>query len=329
MSKIEGLAKETFPAIPVANEVLWVNPKIELPFDLQEGQSCDLGIFLANSFMDQKVLQLPADDIHHRSVLLGTVLIQDSIGNRYYDLDLKGIGYIARVRGRGDLRIFSPRKRGKEDTWGTWRRTKAERERNILEDLAVNANARINRIAAIISLKEISLPSGQTISIEEVRNKGLLRQDEDPVVGLRAYRYRERLRHDSRNSLAYLEKGKEIIGAEIGKELNWEEYLLWFAETLGQNLRTVHSCDYWHGYPSPQNTTFACELVDFGFGEGDKKLSSLSYGQQQQVKQLDFVHARDTLNGLVRTMSMIDLINISNGLFQEVFSSYDEAYQST
>lgn len=322
----KALEREFFPAIEVANHVLWVNPEINLPFSISVDQPSELGVFVINYGSGIKSrLSLGFENINHRAGFLGEIVITDSRGNLYRDFDLKGVGYVTNPAGKDILRVYQTRLRGKDDTWGTWRNDKAEREREITEFL-VKRGVRTYRIAAILELEEIALPRGEIISVEEAKRRGVINQNETPAIGLRVYRNRDRIRHQETNSETIFHRAKTIMEQELKHKLSWEEYLFWFAQTLGENLGKIQE-SHWHGWVSTHNITLACEIIDFGFGEGSKKLSDLPYSEAQQNSERDVTQARDTLNILFLQLIKTGLISASNPLCLEIFSRFGKAFE--
>lgn len=323
----KSLEREFFPAIDVNNKVVWVNPKILLPFNIQIGEKSDLGAFTVNP--DSNILPkiwLGFENIHHRAGFLSEIVIADQQGIKYCGLDLKGIGYVTNPKGKNSLRVYQVRPRSENDSWGIWRKDKAEREIKITEDLISNG-VRTYRIAAVIELKEIALPYGEVIPIEQAINIGMINPEEIPVIGLRIYRNRERIRHSDINPANILNKAKTIIEKELDRILSWEDYLTWFAQTLGENLAKMHQCGYWHGWVSPHNVTLACEIVDFGFGEGNKKLENLPFIKAQQHKQADFMQARNSLNTLFLELVNLNLVIPSKAVFLKTFETLEKSYK--
>lgn len=323
----KALEREFIPAIGVANRVLWVNPEIELPFNITVNQHSELGVFVINHGSGIKPsLLLGFDNINHRAGFLEEIVIADG-RYIYHDADLKGIGYVTNPVEKDTLRVYRPRIRGKEDTWGTWRSDKAEKEIKITEFL-IGKGVRTYRITALLELEEIAFPNGEIISIEEAKNRRVINANETPVLGLRVYRNKDRIRHLERNPIVVLNRAKAFVEQELKQRLAWEEYLFWFAQTLGENLRGIHKNGYWHGWVSSHNVTLACEIIDFGFGEGSKKLLDLPYSETQQNTERDVSQARDTLNIFFLQFIKTGLISASNILCLEVFSLFKKAYEN-
>lgn len=323
----KALEREFFPAIEVDNRVLWVNPNIYLPFNIKSEFRTDLGVFVVNCSEIKPRLHLGFDNIHHRAGYLGEIAIADRNGTVYHDLDLKGVGYVTNPKGRDYLSVYQIRPRGDNDTWGTWRREKLEREIKITEDL-ICEGVRTYRIAIAIELKEIALPEGKTITVGQAKDLGMMNKDETPVIGLRVYRDRDRIRHKENDLVSSFTRAKKIIEKELGSELTWEQYCLWFAQTLGQNLAKIHKSGYWHGWVSDHNVTRVCEIIDFGYSEGSKKLADLPNSEAQQNKARDYSEARDTLNTFFLQLIRTGLLSISNVLYLKTFDSFQEAYET-
>lgn len=324
---LERDKSELFPTIYVKNTVLWQNPDISAPFDLSIGKTCNLGVFLVESQSDNiDRLKLGVDYVHHRCGLLGRIKIGDTQGNIYRDIDLKGVGYVAFARNTDKIHVFNIRKRSEEDTWGIWRNDKALRERDITEFLA-KRGVRTNRMIAIIELEEIALPNGELLTIKEAKKRGALREIEKPLIGVRAFRMRDRVRHQKKQDPSVFFAAKEVVEEEKGLKLEWNEYLFWMAATLGKNLGLIHKSGYWHGMPSQHNITLAGEIVDFGFGEGSKRLEDLPFSKAQQCKQLDISQARDTVTQLMLRLASLDLASLSNATLLQTFKIFEDNYR--
>ena len=221
----EPVTRETRPAVEVENKTYWSNHEINLPFSVNEGVRSTLGLFLVNpdSPVNNKT-SLGVQEMHKRTGYFGRVLIRDHGGVLYRDVDLKGTGFLDIPSGQETLKIFPLVKKGKKETWGTWRKDKALRERDITEDL-ISHGVRTYRMAAIIDLEQIALPTGELITVQEAKCRGLMNETEEPVVGVRVYRNRDRINHGDQNSLEIYEQAKRDIEDELGRSLSWEEYI--------------------------------------------------------------------------------------------------------
>src|SRR3989344_6461655 len=157
--------REQRDSVSVSGEVTYVNENIDLPFDLKEGETSNLALFLIDNKATEGVLQLGIDARHGRSSALGRIKIlsrvrveEEEFTVVYNDVDLKGNGYVGYTKdGAGvlPLRLFQPLI--SDQTAGLWDKKGAELEKNILEELT-NVGSRSPRIAAIIKLNEVVMP---------------------------------------------------------------------------------------------------------------------------------------------------------------------------
>ncbi len=306
---IESKTALRYPEVSVRNRVLWVNPNLNLPFRLTEGQPTDLGVFLVDpNIVHNSRFTLGVDHIHGRTGYVGRFEVADKNGVIYRDFDLKGMGYVKGGYGQ-DLRVLPVGEKDEGSTYGIWRIEKARREAQITEDLT-EREVRTYRIGAIIGLEEIALPDGTKISIEEAKSRGMIHEDEQPVVGLRLYRSRERVRHSLDRFKEIMDDAKKCVSIEFGREINWQEYLTWFSDTLGKNLAEVHNAGYWHGAPDEHNVTLAAEIIDFGLDHGlkdrtfSKRLEDLNLSERDSYIRMDYEMAYDVVRQTARSVQM-------------------------
>jgi len=62
------------------------------------------------------------------------------------------------------------------------------------------------------------------------------------------------------------EDAKSLVSQELGRgnnPLTDQEYLEWFAETLGKNVGLMHKNGWFHAGLSPHNITLDCSVCDF------------------------------------------------------------------
>lgn len=317
--------REFFPTVLVANRVLWVNPNVQTPYFLREGESSELGVFLVNPQYRLGMGVLAVDHCHGRSGLLPQIPMTDTRGITYHDTDLKGVGFI-RPSLQEPIYITPIEIRNEEATSGLWRMEKAFRERNITEDL-IGVGMRTYRLAAIIELLEIALPNGLIITVVNAKRRGMMHADETPVIGLRVYRNRERVENPDSDKRECLQKAKERIANELNANLSWLEYVKWFARTLGTNLAQVHNHGYWHGFLNDHNVTLGAEIVDFGYGNyaDRKRLEDHSIGARVTLMVDDVDCARKTLAHL-----MWDVIEIQDKTITGNFGVImEDAYSHT
>lgn len=282
-----------FRLAPVDNEALWVNPNFpHLPFDLEVGRPSSLGLFAYGFYGSQKEpmqKELYGEywPGHFRSGLLGRVFISDKDGQIYRDIDLKGIGSFSYyMEGLGLKR--------REGYEGLFDSENAFHGAQMAEKLHA-AGIRTSRTLGIIKLKEIIF-NGDKIDIDRFKRGEKIREEFEPVVEARAFATKLRIMNignyfiNSDQKQIMFEDAKKIVEQETGFtfETN-EQYLLWFAMTLGQNVALMHNIGLYHNYLSTHNITLDCRIVDTdSVGEIDN---------QDQV-QHDFDEASRSLNSL-------------------------------
>ncbi len=306
---IESYENSPTPTVEVENTVKWVNPNLYLPFPLEVGYPTPLGPFLVNSgAREVSQIELGINYVHGRSSSIGRIGISDTLGNIYRDVDLKGNGFSHYEKSEGYTPLVKPISiRDEEASFGTWRLDKAMREIDITEALT-QTGARTYRIGAIIELHQIAFPNGDLISVEEAKNRGLIHPTETPVIGVRLYRNRERAESIYPNTVTVLKDAKALVEKELGEEMNWHEYLQWFASSLGETLGKIHASDYWHGSLDPHNITLSSEVVDFGMNRAyttfEKRLSSLAKIHADSLRKDDFRRAFGSLKRLIGAVSL-------------------------
>lgn len=261
----DSRSEQHLSVVRVSNEVEWVNPDMNLPFDLSSGTSTDIAVMVIPNHSplekDTEVLGLYG---HHRSVLLGRILFTDKQGVTYRDIDSKGSGYVD-VAVWGNKQLAGHGTDG-EDFRGT-------RGKGLLElgsahmdqafgEIFSEAGVRVARAIAVIKLKELVDKDGHKISLEEARDRGILETDFEPVIELRAFGTRARIA-DTAN---HVKDAMALVAQELGidpKYFSAKNYLLWYAETLGEQMRKIHELGFTHGGLHQNNLTLDCRLVDF------------------------------------------------------------------
>lgn len=258
--------KETLPAVEIKNHVVWVNPAFEgkLPFEIEEGRPIKLGMFLAPKAIEG-ARRLEASTHHGRSAILGRVVFEDKDGNRWRDIDVKGIGNISQIELSVEKVEISKQK---GESMGLLRLASAYKDAETAE-MFLKLGIRTCRPIAIILLEEIVDENGNKVSIEEGENRGVIAKNMKPVVEVRAWTTKSRV-DDLRSgrgfeveSKPYLADAIELVSAELGVEnMTKSDYLKWFAETLGKQVGLMHKNGWFHGYITAHNITLDCRIVD-------------------------------------------------------------------
>lgn len=255
---------EVLPVVEVANKVIWVNPDFpEMPFDLKKGKSTNLGLFLTPESKGEN-FSLEVDWRHGRSALLGRVIFKDKQGNFYRDVDLKGIGPIISWQ-PPKVEVGEIYQKNSEEFRGIFNKEDALEVKEISEKF-IKAGIRTERFLAIIELdilKEIFDEKGNKLLIEAKQGSELF--EVAPVIAVRAFGTKNRIFEARDGGLSKLEDAKKMVSQEIGinnKDFSFDDYLEWFAETLGKNIGLMHN-NYWaHTCLTIHNITLDCRIID-------------------------------------------------------------------
>lgn len=309
--------KDILPAIEVKNEVIWINPAFEeAPFDLKEGQQTKLGMFFTpkpakHSPEDiRDLMVMPETTAKGRSGMPGSVIFRDREGRLYRDIDMKGIG-LSRIDARGKPYVGVIHPTGEEaGTWGIVDYEDAVIDRDMSEKFLA-AGIRTHRVVAIIKLLEIVDETDRKVTIKEARGlKFMLPADAEPVVVVRAFGTKERIGYlgtGSRRAQKAFEDARMMVAQELGKdpkEFSAEEYLEWFAKTLGSNVARIHRLKLYHGYLTTHNITLDAHIVDLDSVVGIEyaiEESSKSGGPdtEKSVCRKDYFKALDSFDDLM------------------------------
>lgn len=281
---IEERKKLALPAFEVKNSVTWVNPafKGSMPFDLHLGRSTNLGVFfMPNEGLlyehehreaRKKITLLPEIDTT-RSGQWGSVIFRDKDGRLYRDVDAKGVGLVefysnANPMAR-EIRQDQEKTNYQEKTsLGIIDYNFAERDRRMSEKF-IKAGIRTQAVLGITMLDEIIDKDGKRISIEEARKRNLIASDTQPVIEFRAFGTRDRISSlqlgKTERKKAAFEDAKTLVAQELGrdpKDFSADEYLSWFAKTLGEQIAKIRKLKMHHKYLHTQNITLDCRIVD-------------------------------------------------------------------
>jgi len=256
--------EERLPSLPVRNKVLWVNEDLNLPFKLEVGKESNVVSFLTpNQETQENARDLTVHESHHRSALLGRVIISDKEGNLYRDIDQKGGGFIERDPKTGELKVVFRNYKVSKSTTGPLGFVSlghAMNDRDMAE-LFNRSGIRTYRVAAIIKLNELVDEDGSLIPVGKAMRKGIIPTNNfTPVVEMRVYGIKMRIEDADEISL---EDAIKMVAQETGnKKMNYGAYASWFAETLGTELGKIHALGYRHGYMTAHNITLDCRIVD-------------------------------------------------------------------
>lgn len=253
---------ERIPTVAVDNEVVWVNEEILLPFKIELGTRCNLGIFLSPTDIGD-ALPLTGMKKHGRSGLVARVVFKDKDGRLYRDVNAKGAGGIQDEED-GTYSVV-PLGYGEEMETGSYGISDwqyAEQDR-VKSEFLLKKGLRTHRTIAILKLKELLTYGGTKISVEDAQELGYLNEGEQPVIQLRAYGTQARIDNASDQEFALTKDAIALVGQEIGrKNLEVTEYLRWFATTLGEQIAIMHTWNHCHRFLIGHNVTLDCRITD-------------------------------------------------------------------
>jgi len=263
----------------VKNRVLGVNPDIYIPLKLEEGKSSPLGLFAEASLkrnpgvIPERKQTLEFWPEHQRSATLGRIIFGDKQGRIYRDIDLKGIGYVKKESFSSNIaKVLRPGEYTESGRMGLLQEDMALFDRQMTEEF-LKAGIRTNRVIAVIELEEI-IVNGKKISVSEAIKARICEKDFHPVVEVRAFGTKARVADVlsviktgglTEDQKLLLEDAKKLVSQELGfqETISDEEYLKWFAKTLGQNMGRMHRKGWLHNYIFNHNITLDCRIVDF------------------------------------------------------------------
>lgn len=259
--------RETLPAISIKNHVEWVNPDIDYPFTLKEGEPANLGLFLSSEVpQGESSKSIEIEPNHGRSGLLRRIIFaekkqQDGSRQLFRDVNIKGlgnIGYHIKKLSRAvkyQVDDVKMKENGSGDSQGILNSEDAYRDMEMSETFH-GYGIRTHRVVAIIALEEI-INKGERISIHEAKERGLITENIKPVLEIRAFGTQARLMdafsnlkpEGKRNLL--IDDARILVAKEIREDpLKFDRmmYAKWLAKTVGKNLALMHTHGWTHGY---------------------------------------------------------------------------------
>lgn len=355
--KLNDLAKQNWQErlilfSQVKNRVLRVNSNLNFPFNLAKGKPTQLGLFA------QRVLEEPTPQTrkhklevlpqHGRSALLGRVVFSDNKGHIYRDIDLKGIGLLFKpdLTSSPVAIVSNPGKTHslEEGRYGLLEKETAIYDYDKCEDF-LEAGIRTVRTIAIIGLEELIVNRRRT-SLADAIKRGVIDQNFHPVIQVRAYGTRARIEdlfdsdlHPfewvgasisdiikySKTSDLLLEDAKKLVTIELGKEtITDDEYLKWFAETLGRNVGLIHKNGWLHGYLISHNITLDCRIADFDSVTDLNKTTQEKYKEELHSVQLALMR----LVGNVKGRNIENIEDRNDPLFESLWKRFRKSYDA-
>lgn len=305
---------ETLPALKIKNKVIWRNENFNAPFIFEKGKESPFGIFLdprqKRFFVRKKEIGfLEVAPEHGRSGLMSRVVFKDENGQWYRDIDLKGVGLVKMKF--GGLRAEGIEGRSKFEVSGLQGLAAAYYEAEMGEGF-VQAGIRTDRIIAILKVKEVITPRDGILSIPEAKKLKYIPETFEPVISVRAYgtksRVNEQVSYEKKKLL--LNDARILVAQELKIDppnaFSFEDYIRWFAKTLGENIGRMHNKGWFHQYlwsefSNPQNVTLDCRITDrdsVGFLKDLKK----DKRDEHIVRDVDSAQRviRDLMNELIK-----------------------------
>lgn len=233
----------------------WVNRKIPNNFFRVGEQSPVFKFQGKNTHMLDKTLTSLADvRTHHgRSHRPHEGLpdsLTDEYGNIYFDFDIKG---------GGTHRIFGISRREGGELTGVLDYHAAKRDSKY-SDLFSRWGIRTHRSLAIAKIEKFPFKS---------RNwKRELEGEIESSMQCRMFRNNNRIRDfidlDLGSRLEYIQNTMHVLNESEKLNLkSVDEYVQWYAKTMGRNYGIMHEKGFFHQYATEHNMTLACEVTDF------------------------------------------------------------------
>ncbi|MDP3793054.1 MAG: hypothetical protein Q8Q89_05000 [bacterium] len=338
-------SRETLPAVEVANEVSWVNNKMNLPFNLKVGEQSRLGMFLTPNPQDgENVFNLEISTSHTRSGILGRVIFSDKEGRLYRDVDLKGTGYIKNfgywnpdktrvgpVVGSydevsGEYSRFS----GFKGTTGIANQELVRRDVNFSEKF-LKAGIRTHRVIAVLDLKEIIDKDGKKVSVDEAKERGILSKEDEPVIEVRDFGVRSRVYdviivEHKEIALKLLSDAKKMVAQELNTDpdkFTYDDYFKWLVKTMATNVARMHYNKWVNGYLTEHNITLDGRIVDLDSVEIFKEKDMEKHPSKSPSK--DRTTTKKALSNLLSKFRTLEPYLLKYPRFDEV-DYFNEVY---
>jgi len=313
------------PALEVRNKVLWVNKDMELPFSIKKGESNKLGMFFTPvKKKSNDAYPLEVQPEHHRSGILGRVIFKDKQGNLYRDVDLKGVGYTYSGKVKQPL-VDASDSYQSDRSWGILEKAYAENDIKKSEQF-LKAGIRTYRPIALIKLEEIIDQMGDIIPIKAAENRGMLVEDSEPVVEVRAFGTRARIADLNTNDIdlreSMIRDAMNLVAKELSKDpdkFSKAEYMDWFIKNLATSLARMHYRNWIHGYLTTHNITLDARIIDLDSVETIQEIMDRKKSGEVSRKSFD----RDKLCIIETIFYLQEKMNYyfkidAEGLFNEI-----------
>lgn len=265
------LDNQRLPIKPVKSKLIWKTDEPAFQNIVRQfEESPTPGFFLTTERTGREVR---VRSHLNRHCILSSDIFYGPNGKLYRDVDAKGVGYTRGIPIRF-LGVRDPEMEGDMEKRGIMHHEVALEDCLISEE--ISPLVRVARPIALIELFELVEQDGRVVSREEV-GKRLYSRFElvRPTIAIRAMGVTSRVydllvQKEIKNE-AYV---KEIIDDALGfvqqelqRPINPEDYVTWFAETMGRQLGTLHKNKMWTDFScqihqGTHNLTLDCRLTD-------------------------------------------------------------------
>jgi len=331
--------RDRLPVVEVSNEVIWVNPEIQAPFDMKEGESTKLGVFISNENQERSIGTAQG---HGRTGIFGKVIFEDVQGRHYRDVDAKGIGHVRynSISGHSEASEFYDRTEGPYSSsnpgmLGLMDRSVALKDASMAEEL-LSHGVRTYRVIGITKLNELIAQSQdifeggrreEKISVTNAKQRQMINEAIDPVVEVRAFGTRARIQ--DKNEDGVLSDAIELVRQELNlspEQFQVKEFIHWYAETLGTNVGRLHKQKLTHGYLSEHNLTLDCRIVDLDSIKTEQEMPDLKHiplhpADSKEIlmvpkAQMPYVH--DFLTAYA-TLTSLDYSHVVDAVYEDAY----------
>ena len=332
----------------VKNETAWVNKKYQDYFNLLRKKSSDMALFLrprSTFSIFPGRLNLLLREFHGRSADIPEEIIGHALKQKMFELegevlrdfDLKGEGYLNKETGK--IESVGYDKNDPERVFGLLDRKYALLDSGLAELFSLNG-IRCHKSIAVIDIKEVFvknfLKGWSKISVEKLKQRGIIPKDFRPVIQLRGFGTKTRLDDliNTKNNEEFInneiEDAISLVEFENKKEFDipkYTNYMLWLAEINGRNLAKMHKLGYVHGYATTMNFTLDGRITDF---DSVQKIWNMTGKESHEKIELDWTMAKESLEFFYRQMNyrVRSLQDEATASTNQIGDSFAKGYQS-
>ncbi len=264
----------------ISNTVTYVNPHFKSIFkDLKVGQSLNARLLLdskvfiplSHHFSNNPQIEgfnLVANGIHTRAAiaLKKPINLSKYSSNHPYpdyveDFELKGVGNNSHALQSlmYPIPLVAMTNRGFQDA------SNAVDDLHWTEYLA-SKGVRVVPHIAHIRLNEIYY-NGRKYSLDQARESKIISTKFEPVVIFRGFGVRDRIQDLTtfKNKTELVDRAIKSVSKEfkLKKKMSYRKYSIWFAKTLGKQIKLMNNIGFHHYTLHPHQVTLDCRILDF------------------------------------------------------------------